>query len=344
MFVPSIPNVKEISGIVFEKIDFSQLINDQTPIILRGVFKKKPLVLEGKKSPQAAMEHLSQYYSGLDIVSFNTLHENNGRFFYNHEMTGFNFQSRKISLSSFFKQILDAITSENPEMYYAGSTDLPTYFPKMIEEDGLSLHGDVFKTYKPTTSIWMGNRTTAAIHYDMSNNVAACMVGRRRFTLFPPDQIYNLYPGPLSPTPAGQTVSMVDLAYPDFDRYPNFKLALAKAQVAELEPGDMLVYPAMWWHQVDALEDFNILINYWWNEAEPFMDTPMNSILYAILALRDRPIAEKNAWKNLFNYYVFEDASRPRAHLPEHVHGTLGRIDHQAARRLRQLLLQKLNR
>jgi hypothetical protein len=101
----------------------------------------------------------------------------------------------------------------------------------------------------------------------MSNNIAVCAVGHRRFTLFPPDQVANLYPGPLEPTPGGQVVSMVDFDAPDFDHHPRFRDALAAAQVAELEPGDVLVYPALWWHQVEALDPFNVLVNYWWNAA-----------------------------------------------------------------------------
>ena len=113
-------------------------------------------------------------------------------------------------------------------------------------------------------SIWIGNRTVATAHFDMTHNLACCMVGRRRFSLFPPEQVHNLYPGPLEPTPGGQVISMVNFDAPDFERFPRFREALAAGQVAEIEPGDVLFYPAMWWHHVQALESFNTMINYWW--------------------------------------------------------------------------------
>ena len=91
---------------------------------------------------------------------------------------------------------------------------------------------------------------------------------------------------------------MVDLRAPDFERYPRFRDALAAAQVAELEPGDVLVYPALWWHNVEARDPFNVLMNYWWNDAPAFMDSPMNTMLHGLLSLRDRPEAEKEAWRN----------------------------------------------
>src|SRR5204862_262211 len=140
--------------------------------------------------------------------------------------------------------------------YYMGSTDLDTYLPSFRSENDLNPTGELFARHVPLASIWIGNRTIASAHYDMANNAAICAVGCRRFTLFPPDQIANLYPGPLAPTPGGQVGSMVDPNAPDLTLYPRFGDALATAQVAELEPGDILFYPAPWWHQVEALAPF----------------------------------------------------------------------------------------
>jgi hypothetical protein len=238
----------------------------------------------------------------------------------------------------------DGLAAPEGPSLYIGSTDLDDYFPGLRSENDLGLDPAAFGEEPPIASIWIGNRTVAAAHYDMSNNVACCVAGRRRFTLFPPDQVANLYPGPLEPTPGGQVVSMVDLRSPDLDRFPRAAEALAAAQVADLEPGDVLVYPALWWHQVEALEPFNVLVNYWWNTSPGFMDTPQTTLLHALLSLRDRPEHEKAGWKALFDYYVFGPADQAGAHLPPEVRGDLGPLDERRARVLRANVLNRLNR
>lgn len=325
-------------------ICFADLLSEGEPVILKNFAKGWPLVEAGLTSPDAAMDYVAAFHNGKAVVAFTGAPEIAGRFFYNDAMTGLNFEAAKISLETFYDALRTSLRIEQPSSHYLGSTDLEGWFPGLDAANHLSLDEPMFAEHPPIKSIWMGNRTTACAHYDMSNNLAICVAGRRRFTLFPPAQISNLYPGPLEPTPGGQVVSMVDITTPDLERFPRFAEALAAGEVAELEPGDVLFYPALWWHHVEALDPFNILINYWWNTSPAFLDSPQNTLLHAMLSLRDRPFAEKEAWRALFDYYIFGDAEFPFAHLPQHIQGNLAPLDDPAARRLRAMLISKLNR
>jgi hypothetical protein len=327
-----------LTGIAPDAIPYAELLAAQKPAILKGVARDWPLVRAGQVSPAKAIAYLKSFDAGRPVTAFTGAPEIGGRFFYNDHITGMNFTAARVPLGEALDQVDGAAS------VYIGSTDLDTYLPGLGAENGLRLNDSMFEANPPIVSIWLGNRTIAAAHYDMSNNIACCMAGRRRFTLFPPDQVANLYPGPLEPTPGGQVVSMVDLRDPDLVRYPRFAEAEAAGQIAELEPGDILFYPALWWHQVEALDGFNAMINYWWNTSPAFIDTPQNTILHALLSLRDRPEAEKAGWRALFDYYVFGPAEQAGAHLPEAARGNLAPLDEMRARRLRATLLNRLNR
>ncbi len=69
--------------------------------------------------------------------------------------------------------------------------------------------------------LWIGNSVLTQTHFDESVNIACHVAGDKVFTLFPPEQVANLYPGPLDLTPAGVPVSMVDLDAQDFERFPS---------------------------------------------------------------------------------------------------------------------------
>ncbi len=335
---------KAIAGQSAAEINFAALLATNEPVILKGLASDWPLVREGLKSADAAMDYLQQFDSGKPIVRFAGAPEIKGRFLYNAEMTGLNFVSERTSFDLFVDEVRATLSSVDAPSYYIGSTDIDVHFPGLGEHNCLPLNEEMFRDPPPLPSIWIGNRTTASAHYDISNNIACCAVGRRCFTLFPPDQIANLYPGPLEPTPGGQVVSMVNFNEPDFDRYPQFADAIAAAQVAELEPGDVLFYPALWWHHVEALDDFNVLINYWWNTSPSFIDSPQTTLLHAMLSLRDRPEHEKKAWQAMFDYYIFGDRAVPAKHLPHHIQGYLSELDTLSARRLRSTIMNKLNR
>jgi len=176
------------------------------------------------------------------------------------------------------------------------------------------------------------------------DNLACVIAGRRRFTLFPPEQVANLYVGPLDFTPAGQAISLVDFARPDFDRYPRFAQALAHAQVVELAPGDALFIPGLWWHHVEALEPLNVLVNYWWRRSPAYMDSPMNALMLAIMTVRELPEHERRAWQQMFAHYIFEADEQTAQHVPAHARGVLSPMDANATRSLRARLLKRLNR
>lgn len=336
-------SVRTIEGLKADELPLAELIEQGEPAILKGVAKEWPLVRKGLQGPQAVVDYLAGFDAGRPVVGYTGAAEIGGRFFYNDDLTGLNFEARRVPLSDFLAQVLDRLGDEEAPSFYIGSTDIDQYLPGLGEANGLPSALPPFEQYPPSVGIWIGNRTVASTHYDFSNNIACNVVGHRRFTLFAPDQIENLYPGPLEPTPSGQVVSLVDLRDPDYDRFPRFREALAAAQMAELEPGDLLIYPAMWWHNVEALDPFNVMINYWWNAVPRFVDTPMITLKHALLSLRHRPGHEKEAWRALFDFYVFGGEEQATAHLPDHVHGPLA-DDELTARRLRAELLDRMNR
>jgi len=335
---------KLLEGIRPDNIPWQDLMEACEPVLLKGLAKDWALVKAGQESAQRAMAYLNAFYNGKTVGAYLGMPEIKGKYFYKSDLSGLNFESQRLPLDQVLERIGEHLESGNPPSIYVGSTTLDACLPGLREHNDLVFDDPMFNDGKPLTSIWIGSPSIASAHYDAPNNLACCAVGRRRFTLFPPEQIENLYPGPLDPTPGGQAVSMVEFSNPDFDRFPRFREALAAAQVAELEPGDAVFYPSLWWHQVEALSPFNVLINYWWNTSPQYMDTPMNVLYHALLGLRDRPDHERAAWKTIFDYYVFGNRERPREHLPEQAQGMLGPIDDIKARQLRSMLLRKLNR
>ena len=151
-----------------------------------------------------------------------------GRFFYNDTLDGFNFESKRASLSDVLDRLCQELGHESAPALYAGSVSLPIYFPGFSKANNV---GRLISAESVLESIWIGNRTCIAAHFDNTENLACVVGGRRRFTMFPPDQIRNLYVGPLDLTPAGQPVSLVDIRHPDLERFPRFAEAAAVAEV-----------------------------------------------------------------------------------------------------------------
>jgi hypothetical protein len=315
-----------------------RLRDAQTPFVVRGLASDWPLVRAGRESAGAARSYLVGRARPRSFPVNIGTPGGGDRLFYDATMA-MNFRMAQGPLGEILQGIAANEDKPDAPVIYLSSLDLEGYFDGLREENNLPL-GD----RKPIESIWIGGRTRIAAHNDVPDNLAVCAVGRRRFTLFPPEQLANLYPGPLENTPAGRPVSMVDFRTPDFAAYPGFREALRHAQVAELEPGDAIFVPSLWWHQVEGLAPFNVLVYYWWRDAPAFLGKPEDALFHAILALRDLPSADRSRWRDLFDHYVFEASEGLTAHLPEEARGILAPLTPETADRIRAKLLRGLSR
>jgi hypothetical protein len=317
----------------------SDLTGSSEPILIRGLAAHWPIVRAAAESPAAVESYLLRFYAGAKVNAVYGKPDERGRVFYNEDLSGFNFEAVSSRLDTVLDDIRSQSHAEAPSGVYVGTTPVDTVLPGFRTENDIRLDAP-----DALVSIWLGNRSRIAAHFDQPDNIACCAAGRRRFILFPPTEIGNLYPGPIDFSPAGQIISMVDFEEPDFDAFPRFRLALEQALVAELEPGDAIWVPGMWWHHVEGLDVLNVLINYWWNATPAWMDAPANVLDYALLALRDLPRRQREAWKAIFDFYVFGFEEESIDHIPQGRRGVLDPMDAISARKLRAQLLRKINR
>ena len=336
--LPAAKPIREITGLRPGDLG-NDILASTEPLLLRGLVRDWPMVQAGLQSPQAADAYLRRFYRDATVNAMLGAPEIEGRFGYNDDLSGFNFYPVRVRLDTVLGELEKHAASEPSPTIYVGSTSIEGALPGFRGENDVDLKGR-----EALASIWIGNHTVIAAHYDLPDNLACVAVGRRRFTLFPPGQQHNLYVGPLDFTPAGQAISLVDFARPDLARFPRFAQAMEHAQVAEMEPGDALFIPSMWWHHVEALDRFNVLVNYWWRQSPEWMDTPMNALMHALLSVRDLPPAQRQAWADMFRHYVFEADEETASHIPSAARRMLGPIDDNTARAIRAQLLKRINR
>ena len=331
-------SVREVTGVKPDGLS-PEILSATEPLLLKGMVADWPIVRAARQSTNSAVTYIRRFDQGATVGAFLGAPDNKGRVFYNEDLTGFNYQPVKLSFEKLLDELQQYMGDELAPSYYLGSTTVDICLPGFRDENDID-----FGNIDPLASIWLGNRTRIAAHYDVPDNIACCAAGRRRFILFPPSELQNLYIGPLDFTPAGQAISMVDFSDPDFEKHPRFRVALKNALIADMEPGDAIFIPSMWWHHVDSLDGFNVLINYWWRRSPSFMGTPANALEHALLSLRDLPEEQRKAWHEIFKFYIFDFKEEAIAHIPEERRGVLSPIDETMARKLRAKLLNMLNR
>jgi len=313
----------------------------QQPCVIRGLVADWPLVQAATRSDADAVSYLQRFANpALPAVATIAPPQAGGRIFYDASLRGFDFRREQIPLGVALDTLLKYRDQPDAPLIYLGATTLETYLPDLDDANGVDLGAR-----ETLASIWIGNRSRVPVHQDLPDNLACVAAGHRRFLMFPPTQLANLYIGPLDVTPAGQPVSLVDPLAPDLARYPKFAEAWNHAVVADLGPGDAIFMPGMWWHHIEALDPFNVLVNYWWRRTPAYMDAPLTALMAAILCIRQLPAHERATWQDVFRHHVFEfDEAAVAGHIPEPARGVLAPLDEARAANLRAHLVQRLQR
>jgi hypothetical protein len=315
--------------------DFAEARRACVPIVLRGAAADLR-VSQTAATVEGLCAYLRGFDSGRTAQAFVGDPAIGGRYAYGDRPDGFNFARETLGLGAALDRIARAAAEPDQPSVYCGSLPAEDHLPGFAEANPLPL---VPEGVPPR--LWIGNASTIACHYDRFDNLACVIAGERRFTLYPPDAIGDLYVGPIDYTMAGQPVSLAATADPQDPRYPRFAAARARALTLTLRPGDVLYLPKLWWHQVEATAPFNLLMNYWWDDFASGPDSPYTALLLAMTTLAERPPAERAAWRAFFDHYAFRPNGHPLAHLPPERHGILA--DSRANRgRIRAFVMQLL--
>ncbi|HYD81003.1 MAG TPA: cupin-like domain-containing protein [Paucimonas sp.] len=312
-----IPEWRGVDGETFRR----EIATQYRPAVLKGLVRTWPAVRRALESPESICEYLMAFDNGKAVDAIMTPPEENGRIFYRPDLRGFNYLRNKLSITAVIRQLARYSQFPDHPALAIQSAPVAECLPGFSAENGLTILGAEIPP-----RIWIGNAITTPAHFDESNNIACVASGRRRFILFPPEQAANLYIGPLDHAPTRTPISMVSFKDPDFTRFPKFREALAAAQCAELEPGDAIYIPSLWWHHVESIGELNILVNYWWKAANGAQaaESPFDCLLRCARSLQGLPAEQRLAWGALFNHALFAPDVDPGAHLSVQRRGVLG--------------------
>jgi hypothetical protein len=306
--------------------DFAAVVAGGEPAILKGLFDGWPALAAGMQSPATLNAYFKRLDRGAPVPVMEAPARCRGQFAYGPDLREFTFTKRQAPLGTTLDRIASLIGQDDAPTVAIQMLQLATAMPEFVETNPMPLLPGI------GPRLWLGGAVHTRTHNDRDHNLACVIAGRRRFVLFPPDQVTNLYVGPPDNPPP---LSLVDPEAPDLARFPRYRDAVAAARVAFLEPGDALFMPRYWWHHVTSLDPYNAMVNYWWGDSA---DDPHHAFLTALLAFRNLPPGERDYWHEMVAAYVFAERGDVLSHLPAPLLGPLGTLTPAARAALRQQL------
>jgi hypothetical protein len=298
--------------------DIEELLGAGEPVVLPGLVERWPIVEAARRGPNALACYLLARDRGAPAPVMEAPAASGGRFGYAEDLREYSFSKRYRPLGETLERIARQADQTDGAIIAIQMLPLAEQLPDVVRDNPMPLLPG-----EASPKLWLGGAVKTQIHHDRDHNLACVVAGHRRFLLFPPEQVNNLYIGPPDRAPP---LSLVDPEAPDLTRFPRFAEALRAARVADLAPGDALLMPRYWWHYVASRAPYNAMINYWWGGAPHGLDDPRNLFLAALLAMRRLPHGERDYWRAMFEAHVFDASGAAVAHLPPALRGHLGAL------------------
>ncbi|XP_065673076.1 tRNA wybutosine-synthesizing protein 5 [Hydra vulgaris] len=177
-----------------------------------------------------------------------------------------NFLYKTINFDDFLAKAENKVQSNfficSEEKYYLRSlgedirndaADIRKQFPKLSQDliipnlfDESSFFSSIFRISSSGLKLWT--------HYDVMDNILLQIKGTKKVVFFSPKDALNLYLN-------GDKSEIIDIKNTDYEKYPKFKCV--NRYSCKIYPGDVLFIPALWFHNVTAI-DFSISVNVFW--------------------------------------------------------------------------------
>ena len=244
---PRADRIEEVSGISSDEF-LDRFYAPGRPVLIRGEMKDWPAL--SRWTPDYLKRVVGsaeiEFQGGRNTSESYELHKENHK--------------RRMPFDAYMDLIADEESGNDAYLTaYNSATNKAALAPLQTDLGVL----DRFLTAAPGM-MWVGpGGTFTPLHFDLTNNLLAQVVGTKYLTLVPPSETGKL-------AHHRHVFSDVhDITDPErLERYP--QAADARQFDVELNAGDLLYIPVGWWHQV-AAESFSVTLTYtnflWPNDA-----------------------------------------------------------------------------
>jgi len=183
-------SLSELPGIPVASIstaaELDLAVKASKPLVLKGLIEHWPALAAGRHSASA----LNQYFKSMDLGFPATVMEapasTQGRFGYSADLREFTFSKYQRGISETLDRLERQADRPNAPIIAFQMLPLASHLPGFVEQNPMSLLPQV------APLLWLGGRVRTQIHHDRDHNLACVIAGRRRFVLFPPEQVANL--------------------------------------------------------------------------------------------------------------------------------------------------------